>query len=65
MKNCSKCNASFTCKANDIENCHCSKILIPEETKDILNSSYSDCLCAACLYEIVFKNEINSNPKNE
>lgn len=49
IKNCSKCHASFECKAGNITECQCTQIKLSYEETVYVESKYSDCLCIDCL----------------
>lgn len=51
-KSCPRCKDYFKCKADDINNCHCSKINLSIQTKEFLSKTSYDCLCNSCLNEI-------------
>jgi hypothetical protein len=46
---CAHCKMSFTCKANDISNCHCSNIVLSAHKLSKLKQTVSGCLCENCL----------------
>lgn len=48
-KICPKCNVEFECKADDIENCDCSKINLEKESLIKIEKMYDGCLCGECL----------------
>ncbi len=51
-KKCERCNIIFECCATDITSCQCYDIKLSHKTKLLLENSYSNCLCAACLIKI-------------
>lgn len=46
---CEVCGSNFTCGANDIEHCFCSKVILPKEIIEQIQNKYSHCLCEVCL----------------
>lgn len=48
-KACSKCKNSIDCQVDDVNNCFCSKIVLSDHTKDVLEEGNYDCLCIDCL----------------
>lgn len=48
-KICTHCKAPIACKADDIENCDCTKVTLSNATKLFLANSFHKCLCNACL----------------
>jgi len=48
-KSCSRCKEDISCKADDIANCDCAKIVLNEETTRFLAKTNYDCLCNTCL----------------
>jgi hypothetical protein len=55
LKICPKCKQSFDCCADDISKCHCFSITIDADTLALLKDKFDDCLCGACLKEIINK----------
>ncbi|WP_083261429.1 cysteine-rich CWC family protein [Crocinitomix algicola] len=51
-KQCTKCHASFECKVEEIENCHCTKVKLEQEILEQLRNEFEDCLCPKCLDEL-------------
>jgi hypothetical protein len=51
-KICERCGNSFECKYSNITNCECYAVQLDAEEREILNSQYTDCLCAGCLLSI-------------
>jgi hypothetical protein len=49
---CTKCNNPFVCLADDINQCHCSKVKISAETTAFLSKTKYGCLCNNCLKEV-------------
>ena len=49
VKVCERCNNEFVCNANDIRNCFCYHISLPENAKKEMSEKYSNCLCEKCL----------------
>jgi hypothetical protein len=50
IKQCSRCKQTLECKADDIENCQCNKVILQEETRVFLAQTAYDCLCNQCLH---------------
>ncbi|HEY9176087.1 MAG TPA: cysteine-rich CWC family protein [Flavipsychrobacter sp.] len=50
-KQCSKCDAAFTCTA-PIAGCWCEQYQLTGETLATLRAQYADCLCPQCLSDI-------------
>lgn len=51
-KFCKRCQAKFECRSDQIEECHCKKIKLTDETLKVISKLYDDCLCGKCLFEI-------------
>jgi hypothetical protein len=51
-KQCPRCNKTFECNSNDITNCACSTIHIPDEMRKKIALQYNDCLCIQCIKEL-------------
>jgi len=51
---CSKCKSVFTCKKEDIHNCHCNIFHFNKKTKNIIKANYNNCLCNNCLKKFVY-----------
>ena len=49
QKICPRCKKAFSCHAEDISVCGCSKIKLSNETKSFLANTFYDCLCTECL----------------
>lgn len=49
---CPRCHKTFLCKANTIENCDCSKIVLSNEERIYVSFKFKGCLCTACLKEL-------------
>lgn len=49
IKVCERCNNEFVCNANDIANCFCYGISLPEKAKKEMSEKFSNCLCENCL----------------
>lgn len=52
LKICPRCKKEFTCLAENITSCGCSKVVLSNETKSFLANTFYDCLCADCLVEL-------------
>lgn len=54
MKNqiCPRCQTSFLCQADTIQNCQCSQIKLDSKTIDFLAKTEYSCLCINCLSEL-------------
>jgi hypothetical protein len=50
--NCKRCGNVFTCRADQIEKCHCSTVKLHPATLAFLNQTEWGCLCSDCLREI-------------
>lgn len=50
-KKCAKCLSEFECKADDIKNCDCNKVVLTPEIKTFLQTNYDNCLCNNCLLQ--------------
>ena len=48
-KNCSKCNAEFTCNDSGLDSCWCNKHQLSEKQLSFLKENYDNCLCEPCL----------------
>lgn len=59
-KTCPKCNNDFECQNVNINDCHCSQVIINEEMSKYLHENYKDCLCNHCLLAInkILKNKV-------
>ncbi|WP_425542669.1 cysteine-rich CWC family protein [Wandonia haliotis] len=51
-KKCSQCGIEFYCNANQIDQCHCSTVILTTEQQELLKQCYDDCLCNSCLMKI-------------
>ncbi len=51
-KNCSKCNAEFTCNDSGTNSCWCDNYKLSEEQLASLKENYANCLCEKCLKQI-------------
>lgn len=51
-KYCPKCNNIFTCKMGDIANCQCNTVVLSDQMREFLATTYFDCLCKDCLAKI-------------
>lgn len=52
IKVCGRCKTSLICRADDIAQCDCSKIVLHVEVKSFLSKTKYDCLCNKCLTEL-------------
>ncbi|MBK6521104.1 MAG: cysteine-rich CWC family protein [Bacteroidia bacterium] len=50
---CPNCNLPFTCKTDDIKNCFCSSITIPDKIKNHMKTKFNSCLCNTCISELI------------
>ncbi len=57
---CSGCGQPFECKADFIDDCDCSKVVLTARQREALAAQYDSCLCYACL--LVFQ-AVNSAGK--
>lgn len=48
-KRCPRCNSSFNCKTDTVQNCQCKAVLLTPEQLEYIARHYDDCLCARCL----------------
>jgi len=48
-KVCERCNNEFSCNANNIKNCFCYVVSLPESARKEISEKYSNCLCEKCL----------------
>lgn len=56
-KQCPRCGKQFVCfHDDDILSCPCSQIRLTEGARTYIRSRFEDCLCCACLQEIVAQN---------
>ena len=46
---CKRCNKTFTCKLDDVENCKCKTIKLSATKQQFLAQTNWDCLCVDCL----------------
>lgn len=49
IKICPHCNKPFECKENDILNCDCLTVSLPDKVRDRIAREYNMCLCVKCL----------------
>jgi hypothetical protein len=53
-KVCDRCEAHFECKANNPLQCDCMKVEVSGEEGMLISEEWDDdCLCPACLAEVV------------
>ncbi len=50
---CPSCNLPFICKADDIKNCFCSSITIPDKIQNYMRIKFKSCLCDNCTSELI------------
>jgi len=50
---CPNCKSAFICKADDIKNCFCSSITIPNKIKNYMRTKFNSCLCSNCILELI------------
>ncbi len=51
-KNCARCGAPFMCNHGNIAKCQCSTVNLSMKTREYIQMTYTDCLCAKCLKEL-------------
>lgn len=51
-KICSRCQSSFECRFDDIQNCQCNTVSPSTPTRQFLSKTHFDCLCKNCLAEL-------------
>ncbi|MGE9293565.1 MAG: cysteine-rich CWC family protein [Puniceicoccales bacterium] len=49
IKRCPRCGRPFECKAGNIPQCQCSRVLMPHGLPSWVKELYDDCLCPQCL----------------
>ena len=49
---CPRCLHAFDCKADAIQQCHCSAVQLSPYQRQYVAQNWKDCLCAKCLTEI-------------
>lgn len=49
LKRCERCGTSFKCNADDISNCFCKNMPLPEKAMETINKNFKECLCETCL----------------
>ena len=49
IKTCERCKLEFECHVDKIEDCACNKIFLNPKQREVLQSTYRDCLCNNCL----------------
>jgi hypothetical protein len=52
-KYCPRCQQPFECKAGSISNCQCSDIQLDAGLMQLIREQYADCLCIACLRDLL------------
>jgi Family of unknown function (DUF5522)/Cysteine-rich CWC len=52
LKICPRCKKEFTCDAENISACNCSRVLLTNETKTFLANTFFHCMCSHCLVEL-------------
>jgi hypothetical protein len=60
-KKCERCEISFACTPEKINECQCSQVLLSEKTHQFLANAFFDCLCKNCLSEIENKLQLIDN----
>ena len=50
---CPKCNSPFICNSDDIKNCFCSSIIIPDKIQNYMKVKFTSCLCINCIKELI------------
>jgi len=60
MKVCPVCKKTFECKAEDIQNCQCSKVFLSQEVSLFVQKNYKNCLCYECLLKLKQDYKTNS-----
>ncbi len=50
---CPSCANPFICKANDIKNCFCTSLTIPDKILNYMRSKFKSCLCSNCIIELI------------
>ncbi len=63
IKKCERCNQEFTCRHDNISECHCMHISISQRALKYLKENYNDCLCNKCTKEIAQKFSDNTSQK--
>jgi len=54
IKVCDRCEQKFECKANNPLQCDCTSIEVSAEESMVISEEWDDdCLCPACLREVV------------
>ncbi len=51
-KICEKCHQPFECNMENIMQCQCYGIELNNQAKQLVSSTFNDCLCKNCLLEI-------------
>lgn len=52
IKKCERCNHEFSCRSDNILECHCIHVPISEKAQRFLKENFNDCLCNKCLTEV-------------
>jgi hypothetical protein len=52
---CEACGQSFACEISLGKGCWCGEVKLSEDTRRELRSTYRNCLCRACLEDVVAK----------
>lgn len=55
---CQRCKNTFTCRADYIEQCQCTGVVLSDATRRFLSASNFKCLCVNCLKELNQKFEL-------
>ncbi|WP_353120926.1 cysteine-rich CWC family protein [Dysgonomonas capnocytophagoides] len=50
-KICPRCSASFACREDRTDLCHCTRIYLFSGVRDYIIDNYENCLCPKCLKE--------------
>jgi len=48
-KICERCHQPFECKMENIMQCQCYGIVLTSQAKQLVSSTFNDCLCKNCL----------------
>jgi len=61
IKECAKCKKEFSCRHDEILECHCVQVPISAKAQKYLTENFKDCLCNKCLREVAGMFNVKSN----
>ncbi len=62
-KNCVRCNTTFICKPEAIDECDCRKIELSFKETQFIAAVYNECVCNSCLLELKKEFHASQKPK--